>query len=339
MFHPQAISFISTYKCNFLCKHCSVNADLNHNIFVSREIVNKVIEEAYNIPSIRLIVFTGGETTLFYEELVEYIKLVHEKGFLSRIVTNGWWGKDIEECERIIKEFVDAGLNEINISYDDFHVTDLDKFGGCQNIVNIIKICHKYALPVLLCDLHYNGIIAHKTSIQRLIAENNLEDFANVIVGNVMPFGRARENYDEDFFLPSSTELKCSQIGKYVTIFPNGDVSYCCGHAIFDDGKEFFVIGNIGEKGASLERIIDKLRKNKLVAFLKFVGPEILLRNLSGKEMVYNNCEACLYLSKEYRDILEDRYSKDKRLLEIDFDKVREVKKSDINPLIPLFWI
>ena len=54
------ISFIVTFRCNCYCKHCSVNASPHRNEIISIKTIDKVISSAYDIPEIKVIIFTGG---------------------------------------------------------------------------------------------------------------------------------------------------------------------------------------------------------------------------------------------------------------------------------------
>jgi MoaA/NifB/PqqE/SkfB family radical SAM enzyme len=86
----------------------------------------EVLDQAYNIPSIQVVVFTGGEPTLYPER----IKYAFELGFTVRLVTNAWWAGNYEEAKTFLEELHSYGLKELNISYDDFHLPWLTTYGG-----------------------------------------------------------------------------------------------------------------------------------------------------------------------------------------------------------------
>ncbi len=90
-----------TYRCNFSCAHCSVVAGPHRREVLSRELMYKAIREATNIASIGVIVFTGGESTLYFDQLIEGIRLANEYGFVTRLVTNAWWASSSRERANI----------------------------------------------------------------------------------------------------------------------------------------------------------------------------------------------------------------------------------------------
>lgn len=87
---PRTLAVMLTNKCNFYCDHCSVCSGPNVNDVLSDELIMMAIDQCYFIPSIRVVSFTGGEVTLYPEKLKMAIEYAHEKGMLTRIVTNAW---------------------------------------------------------------------------------------------------------------------------------------------------------------------------------------------------------------------------------------------------------
>nr|MBO2495065.1 hypothetical protein [Clostridia bacterium] len=57
---PQVLAFIITYRCNFLCDHCSVSVGPGRREVIAKDVMRLAIEQAYILPSIRVISFTGG---------------------------------------------------------------------------------------------------------------------------------------------------------------------------------------------------------------------------------------------------------------------------------------
>ena len=123
------------------------------------------------------------------------IAYAHEKGFVTRIVTNAWWASSLEKAQMWCKKFVDCGLDEINISYDDFHAEYLNSFGGEANI--------RYACEAIK-DTKLNLLIGMVLSPQHIIDRNYIEK--NILKdiqcfeGQIAPFGRDRELLTDTFF-------------------------------------------------------------------------------------------------------------------------------------------
>lgn len=74
----------------------------------------------------QVVIFTGGEATRLGEPLLEAIASVSTRGICTRLVTNAEWATTDELSRDMIHNLRDAGLNELNISFDDFHLEYID---------------------------------------------------------------------------------------------------------------------------------------------------------------------------------------------------------------------
>ena len=73
-------------------------------------------------PGLFLVVFAGGEPTLLGDDLMRAIRFCKSNGRRTRIVTNGYWARSMESARDMIGQLSAAGLDELNISTDDFHL-------------------------------------------------------------------------------------------------------------------------------------------------------------------------------------------------------------------------
>jgi MoaA/NifB/PqqE/SkfB family radical SAM enzyme len=74
------------------------------------EVLRKVIDEAYFIPSIRVIAFTGGEPTLHPRHLRFGIEYASKRGFITRLLTNAWWARDYNRAKEFLSELKRLGF-------------------------------------------------------------------------------------------------------------------------------------------------------------------------------------------------------------------------------------
>ncbi len=100
---------ISTYGCNFMCKHCqnwqisqerSEEAILAVPFTSPEEIVKQTLEAG-----VEGIAYTYTEPTIFAEYALDTMKLAHKKGLYNAWVSNGYMSK---ECIDEIAPFLDA---------------------------------------------------------------------------------------------------------------------------------------------------------------------------------------------------------------------------------------
>jgi hypothetical protein len=83
-----------------------------------------VLRQAEDVGSIREIYFEGGEPFLYFPILVEAVRRAKEKGFWTGVVTNGYWATGVDDARTWLRPLVDAGLDRLEISHDQYHGQD-----------------------------------------------------------------------------------------------------------------------------------------------------------------------------------------------------------------------
>lgn len=302
---PQSLVFMTTYKCNFSCDHCSVSAGPERNEVLSNEVMKEIIEQAYFIPSIRVVVFTGGEPTLFPDLLSEGIKLAHEKGFVTRLVTNGWWARSRSETYRFLKDLKMLGLDEINMSYDDFHAHYLKHYGGEQNLLNVVRVAIDLGITVVVETLLYSGVKITSQYLRRVFKSNGIEG-ALLLEDFVTPLGRARQRLRSRSYsniINNREPELCRDIGRVLTVLPDGRLMACCGHIINTEAQYAFTV-NGPTFGEPLIETIKRINRNMFYWWLHLEGPQAVLREIGVNTKYYKKCEACFHLVTTYRSKL-----------------------------------
>lgn len=303
---PKSLVFMMTYKCNFICDHCSVGCSPNNTEVLSWDIIKQAIDQAYAIPSIRLVVFTGGESSLVPDILHQGLIHASGKGFRTRMVSNGWWAKTPEKADECVRKWVEYGLNELNISYDDFHAPYLERYGGEKNVINAIQAASKNGLiPLIGMVLHPKAKIT-STYLRRVFAEHGLTEGIQYLEDFMFPLGRARQLPSDMFVLPEdkSNEASCQEAGTTLVVLPSGDVTFCCGHLINTEAQHIITQGNI-KSGETLEEMVKRMQRNVFYWWLNKEGPYSIIKEIGFEGDVYRNCEGCHYLAtKHYDDLL-----------------------------------
>jgi MoaA/NifB/PqqE/SkfB family radical SAM enzyme len=276
----------------------------------------RAIDDAYKIPSIRLVVFTGGESSLFPDILEEGIKYAAEHGFMTRLVSNAWWADSFSRAMDYIGKWKECGLEELNISYDDFHVPYLNKYGNEQNIINACKAMSEYRMRGLVgCVLKPNAIIT-SDYLRDIFKREKIGGDIKFLEDFLFPLGRARSLPSEYFVNADdgSIESRCREAGNSIVILPSNDVTFCCGHLINSDAQKMITIGKISNE-TSLCDLVHKMQNNILFWWLHNKGPFLLLKELEKSPNVHKNCEACYYLATEYFNELLALASRSEELL------------------------
>jgi Radical SAM superfamily len=118
------IHFLLSYKCDSECDHCFVYGSPRAKGTFTLEQIKKVFNELSNIETIEWIYFEGGEPFLFYPLMYEGLKLAHQMGFKTGLVTNAYWATSEADAELWLKPLRDLGLSDVSISDDEFHYQD-----------------------------------------------------------------------------------------------------------------------------------------------------------------------------------------------------------------------
>src|SRR5579883_3034626 len=109
---PILFSFFLDYQCNFECAHCSVGSNPRAKMPMKPEVFDSFFAQIRSVPSARILVFTGGETTLRLPQLLRGLTLAREAGLRTRVVSNAWWAKSEDEALTYLRRLKDHGLDE-----------------------------------------------------------------------------------------------------------------------------------------------------------------------------------------------------------------------------------
>src|ERR1043165_3771715 len=89
---PPRLIVELTNVCNLHCDYCLRDEDALYNpqaAFFSVELLTRLMREAHEEAGVRVLMFTGGETTL-HPRFGEVLRAVAAEGFKCSFVTNGW---------------------------------------------------------------------------------------------------------------------------------------------------------------------------------------------------------------------------------------------------------
>jgi len=119
---PEIVTLLTTFKCTAKCRNCCFQCSPKVEKKMTLDEMKSWLEKCFvAFPSIKMVVFSGGECTLLGDSLKEILAYVSQKGKLTRIVTNGWWAQNANVAEEYVRKLKQAGLNEINFSSGDEH--------------------------------------------------------------------------------------------------------------------------------------------------------------------------------------------------------------------------
>ncbi|WP_127842369.1 radical SAM protein [Actinomyces wuliandei] len=116
------LAIATTDRCQARCAHCLMKSGPERTEELSLEEMESFISYLHEQHGLQLVVFTGGESTLLGDTLLEAIAFCSERGIGTRLVTNAIWAQDYDTARDYLVTLRECGLNELNISTDDFHL-------------------------------------------------------------------------------------------------------------------------------------------------------------------------------------------------------------------------
>jgi hypothetical protein len=274
---------------------------------------------------IKVVVFAGGEPSLLKNDLVKAISFCAERGIQTRVVTNASWAIDARRTLAMLTRWRDAGLTDLNISADDYHLPfiPLDRLkrvwaaakGLGFNAV-IVALAYQKGSRVeyaQLCDLFEQPDIplvydedGHAKELDALRhADGTLYAIcrrpssrsgrgAQMIAAEDIAFVGGRNEYST-----------CPWLRTSPAISSRGELVSCCGFEV-RKVKEL----NFGPVDDQVHARLDALSDDVLLHALSQVGPKRLLefvRTKPGAKVSFDRhvsmCEACEDLTSKPENI------------------------------------
>ncbi|MDQ7824857.1 MAG: radical SAM protein [Candidatus Eremiobacteraeota bacterium] len=299
---PHAAAMLTTRKCNFECRSCCFKSGPRVTGNMSRADMARYLGEITKT-SVKVISFTGGESTLFPDELDFGIGRARELGFITRLVTNGWWARSREKAASYMAHLRSQGLDELDISYDEFHKSylpveaiqhildagrDMDFRNICIAIVTNPN--SSFQASEVLEKLAVNTDPALRAMLEARRLSLSVSGLANT--------GRASSIRNIKYWDEGSLLRGCSNFLNSIAINPNGDLITCCGGFLDIPALR---IGNLHEE--DIVSIFRRSSRNPLWKLIFYEGPVATARFIERlepqwklKDRFQNQCEACAAL-------------------------------------------
>ncbi len=136
-----------TELCNAKCAHCLVEAGPDRHTRGEPRAAREAIRGAAEIDGLELVVFSGGESFIYLETVLELCRFAHEQGLRTRVVSNGYWARTPERAAEMLARIANEGVDQLVISFDEFHLPFVDR----RRVVNVFLGAQKAeTLPYLL---------------------------------------------------------------------------------------------------------------------------------------------------------------------------------------------
>ncbi len=304
----EKICLIYTLKCNASCGHCITKSNISRNEKIDFETAKNIIKAAprYNK---KVIIFSGGEAMLFFDEIIELSKFASSYGIDVMIETNGYWALNSTVTQNKLELLKTNGLKTIFVSYDYFH----SKYIPYENIKSIVRACNDLDIK---CEIMFTNSTYPKED--EAILSSFKKEKLPYYEDDLLPFGNAC-----DMFLgvDKKSIKQLNNCDSFATTFlPNGDVFACCN--INDENQELkktpMYLGNLHQD--NIERVFSKEKGSKFFSiisdkslierFSDFVWEKGLYSDNLDKQF-FSTCDLCMFLSSNSKclDLVHEFYS------------------------------
>lgn len=326
---PRQLTVLTTSQCTARCDHCSVNSGPERRDRLKFDDMKRVIDQLNQINKLDLVVFAGGEPTLLGEALLDAIAHVTQLGSSTRLITNASWAPTQEKARNKAVKLREAGLREMNISADDYHLP----FIPFSNVINAFQACQGLGFgAVVIGNSHMPGDKINPDFIQKELGINLPvtydDDFTRLVEVDTQPsadgtiylihnpkvqlLGRAKQNVDPSSLpMLSLQQLRggCPYAISHAALSPKGHLVSCCGTEA--EGNRVLDFGYAGDCNS----VITQANKEILIRGISILGPARLLEiakkirpQMSIPQSFCSVCETCEHLtqSSEIVDCLSE---------------------------------
>jgi hypothetical protein len=179
------------------------------------------------------VVFTGGEATLRWNDLLTAIRYAHDLGFPTRLVTNAYWANSMEAAEQRLTALINAGLSEINFSTGDEHT----RFIPLENVINATVAAVRLQFRVwIMVELRAARQVTSASILRHSRISDLSEDERALIEVAESPWMPLNPTILEDYpsgvtadRLNLKSHIACHNILQTYTVQADGKVGACCG--------------------------------------------------------------------------------------------------------------
>ena len=268
----------------------------------------RYVDEAAELPQMEWISITGGEPFLLYDKMLRIIHHASELGLKTECVTNCYWATSREKAEDRLRELVEAGLDVINISVDDFH----QRFIPFERVRNCYEAAKSLGLKIVIQSVYGRGSRLRLDEIIRRLGGDGIKVlgpkprgkalYAIAIESGFIPIGRGARIPREEWPIGSGpVEGPCKVVLRDISISPEGRLLPCCSAAGLLPQAS---IGSLAEK--SLMELLEEALEVELLKWLREVGPWGIAEKTGFRpdpEGYVNRCHLCYEVLRSAMDL------------------------------------
>jgi hypothetical protein len=292
MIQPTHFAIHVTYTCPLTCAHCCFSSSPERTESLAIDHIMETIQ-ALDTSTIQVVGFTGGEPFLLGKKLNDIVRAASNRGFATRIITSAYFGKHDFIVQRKLTELRDSGLNELTISWDEYH----EKFVPFEYVYSVFWAAKRLGLTVAV------HMVKGKNSVwtkDKMIVELGIKmPGEEIIESDLNLTGRAEIELAHDALFEGPGVLTpCPYVLTGPTLSAKNKLLACCGVIPEAD----LLVLDHDFKPENLADRLQDASNNPLLNWIHQYGPHDVLQWISSRHNIAipnninGNCEACRIL-------------------------------------------
>ncbi|GAB4483205.1 MAG: radical SAM/SPASM domain-containing protein [Burkholderiaceae bacterium] len=310
--HLRTLTIIGTYRCTAACRQCCFESSPAVRGHLTLEEITRAIDQARELsPNLKVVVFSGGEATLLRDTLFAALRQCRQRSLLTRLVSNGSWGKSATSAHHFAARLAQAGLAELNLSTGPEH----REWIPLQSVENAARAALEHGLrTVVSVESGPDGPPAKETyAVLAALAQQQPALF-RLIYSSWMTFKTSGTgSTGPTRSVPREVFGPCDQLFKNIVVTPHRAISACCG-LTFEHIPEM-KMGTLADapRGNDLVRAYQATLNDFSKIWLAVEGPATVLRRALGTAAdaliasSHHICEVCALMHQNEEAVAELR--------------------------------
>ena len=275
----RKIAFGYSTRCNIRCAHCVATSDKPDNIKMELLRAKEIIRELAKA-GVTGISFTAGEPFVYFDDLLELVKLCNELKIYTRVVTNSYWAKSPESATKHLSLLGQSGLCQLRMSYSRWHQQHIPP----ENLLNAACACTNGGIDYFVSFV--TDFTEDDDPYEQFLRDNSLKFFPEPVIYS----GRAN-SFDRK---PIFTDYQENRCGMNAYLAPDLTMYACCDAGSHFTATNFFRLGNLQQY--SIEQLFAKSENCQLYNCIRSAGITAMASYVGFKArdiVTYRKCELC----------------------------------------------
>lgn len=314
---PKTLSIMPTYTCPAACANCASMSGPTVKESLPLGTILSAIDQAKTL-GFHNVVFTGGEATLRWKDLLSAIRYAADLKFPTRVVTNAHWATSAYTADSKLGDLLDAGLSEINYSTGDEHARFIPVDRVVEACLAAVRREFKAWVMVELREgrtVTAASVIGHPLMSALSKAQRELIEVSE---SPWMPLDpTVLERYPPGVAanrLTLKSHIACHNVLQTYTVQADGLVGACCGIGMRKIPE--LNVATVDDPDFLLHAV-EEAESDFLKLWIHYKGPEQILAwaaainpSIRWEGMYAHRCQACarLYRDETIRQVIREHY-------------------------------